>query len=90
MHSPLFKDDSIVICGIWPTLGLERRTMEPRKSEKEIREVGRVTGDHWERFNRLQRNLRPFLRGKSKRAPVERFRSYADLENGRSDSSPRR
>jgi hypothetical protein len=30
----------------------------------------------------LQRNLRPFLRGKPKRAPVERFRSYGDLEQG--------
>jgi hypothetical protein len=64
--------------------------MAPRKIEEKIREVGRVTEDHWERFDRLQRNLRPFLRGKLKRAPVERFRSYADLEHGRSDSSPRR
>jgi hypothetical protein len=88
--SSVFKDDSIVICAIWSTLGLERCTMAPRKIEEKIREVGRVTGDNWERFDRLQRNLRPFLRGKSKRAPVERFRSYADLEHGRSDSSSRR
>jgi hypothetical protein len=84
------SDDSIVICAIWPNFGLKQRTMAPRKIEEKIREVGRVTEDHWERFDRLQRNLRPFLRGKLKRAPVERFRSYADLEHGRSDSSPRR
>jgi hypothetical protein len=69
---------------------LGKRTMVPRKTEERIREVGRVKEDRWERFDRLQRNLRPFLRGKPKRAPVERFRSYADLEHGRSDSSARR
>lgn len=58
-------------------------------TKKEIREIGRVRGDHWDRFDRLQRNLRPFLRGKPKRAPIERFRSYADLEHGRSDASAR-
>lgn len=84
------NDDSVVICAIWWTLIVEQRTMAPRETEEKIREVGRVREDHWERFDRLQRNLRPFLRGKPKRAPVERFRSYADLEHGRSDSSPRR
>jgi hypothetical protein len=63
--------------------------MEPSQTKKEMRELGRVQGDHWERFDRLQRNLRPFLRGKPKRAPIERFRSYVDLEYGRSDSSAR-
>jgi hypothetical protein len=61
-------------------------TPEP---ENKIRELGRVRGDYWDRFDRLQRNLRPFLRGKPKRAPIERFRSYVDLEHGRSDSSAR-
>jgi hypothetical protein len=84
------NDHSIVICAIWSTLTLEQRTMAPRETEEKIREVGRVKEDHWERFDRLQRNLRPFLRGKPKRAPVERFRSYSDLEHGRNDSSPRR
>jgi hypothetical protein len=34
--------------------------MAPRKTEERIREVGRVREDQWERFDRLQRNLRPF------------------------------
>ncbi len=53
--------------------------MQAPGTEKEMRELGRVRGDHWDRFDRLQRNLRPFLRGKSKRAPIERFRSYDDV-----------
>jgi hypothetical protein len=75
---------------IWSSLIREQRPMAPRETEAKIREVGLVREDRWERFDRLQRNLRPFLRGKPKRAPVERFRSYADLEHGRSDSSPGR
>jgi hypothetical protein len=63
--------------------------MQPSQTKKEMRELGRIQGDHWERFDRLQRNLRPFLRGKPKRAPIERFRSYVDLEHGRSDSPAR-
>lgn len=57
------------------------------KPKKELREVGRVSGDTWERFDRLQRNLRPFLSRRSKGPPIERFRSYADLEHGRSDTT---
>jgi hypothetical protein len=63
--------------------------MPAREPEKRGREVGHVRGDHWDRFDRLQRNLRPFLRGKPKRAPIERFRSYMDLEDGRSDAPTR-
>jgi hypothetical protein len=59
--------------------------MPARKTEQCLRQVGHVRGDYWERFDRLQRNLQAFLRGKPKRAPIERFRSYADLEHGRSD-----
>jgi len=44
--------------------------MVPRETEETIREVGRVRDDHWERFDRLQCNLRPFLRGKPKRAQI--------------------
>lgn len=64
--------------------------MAVRETENEVRELGLVRGDYWDRFDRLQRNLGPFLRGKPKRAPIERFRSYADLEYGRSDASPGR
>ena len=60
--------------------------MAARGRGKSLREVGQVRGDRWERFDRLQRNLGPFLRGKPKRAPIERFRSYMDLKNGRSDA----
>src|SRR5690348_6795201 len=63
--------------------------MPAREIERGVLEVGRVRGDHWERFDRLQRNLRPFLRGKPKRARIERFRSYGDLEHGRSDAPSR-
>lgn len=63
--------------------------MPAREREKIPREVGRVRGDRWERFDRLQRNLRPFLRGKPKRAPIERFRSYVDLKDGRSNAPAR-
>jgi hypothetical protein len=51
------------------------------KPKNELREVGRVSADHWERFDRSQRNLRPFLCRKPKRPPIERFRSYVDLES---------
>jgi hypothetical protein len=62
--------------------------MAARETEKNVREVGRMRGDRWDRFDRLQRNLRPFLRGKPKSARIERFRSYPDLEHGRSDPPP--
>jgi uncharacterized protein (DUF433 family) len=48
-----------------------------------VREVGKPSTDRWERFDRLQRNLQPFLRGRPKPARVQRFRTYADLEQGR-------
>jgi hypothetical protein len=57
------------------------------KRKNELREVGRLSGDRWERFDRLQRNLRPFLCRRPKRPPIERFRSYTDLEDGRSDAT---
>jgi hypothetical protein len=63
--------------------------MPTRETKKETREIGHARGDCWERFDKLQRNLRPFLRGKSKRAPIERFRSYDELEHGRSDATSR-
>jgi hypothetical protein len=68
-----------------PTIAL--RYMPVPKPKNEFREVGRVSGDRWERFDRLQRNLRPFLCRRPKRPPIERFRSYADLEHGRSDTT---
>ena len=46
-----------------------------------MRVVGRPKNDVWDRFAALQRNLRPFLRGKPKRARVERFRTYAEMED---------
>ena len=61
--------------------------MPARERGERLREVGHARGDRWERFDRLQRNLRSFLRGKPKRAPIERFRSYADLEHGRSGTT---
>jgi hypothetical protein len=57
------------------------------KRKGELREVGSVTGDRWERFDRLQRNLRPFLCRRPKGPPIERFRSYAELEHGRGDTT---
>src|SRR5271165_5483634 len=61
--------------------------MPAPKPKNELREVGRARGDRWERFDRLQRNLRPFLCRKPKGPPIERFRSYTDLEDGRSDTT---
>jgi hypothetical protein len=63
--------------------------MPTRERGQRVRELGQVRGDRWERFDRLQRNLGPFLCGKPKRAPIERFRSYADLKDGRSDAPAR-
>jgi hypothetical protein len=63
--------------------------MPAREPEKSLCEVGHARADRWERFDRLQRNLRPFLRGKPKRAPIERFRSYVDLKDGRSNAPAR-
>lgn len=57
------------------------------KQKNKLREVGRLSGDRWERFDRLQRNLRPFLCRRPKRPPIERFRSYTDLEDGRRDTT---
>jgi hypothetical protein len=57
------------------------------RPKNQHREVGSVSGDRWERFDRLQRNLRPFLCRRPKRPPIERFHSYADLEDGRSDTT---
>ncbi|HEY0790247.1 MAG TPA: hypothetical protein VGD78_04205 [Chthoniobacterales bacterium] len=52
-----------------------------RPASGNMRVVGRAKGDVWERFDALQRNLKPFLRGKPKRARVERFRTYAEMED---------
>jgi hypothetical protein len=48
------------------------------ESKNELREVGRLSGDRWERFDRLQRNLRPFLCRRPKRPPVD---ASVGLEN---------
>ena len=48
-----------------------------------VREIGRRKGDVWDRFDRLQRNLLAFSRGKGKRRTVQRFRTYQDLSGGR-------
>jgi hypothetical protein len=48
-----------------------------------VREIGRRKGDVWDRFDRLQRSLFAFSRGKAKRRTVQRFRTYQDLAGGR-------
>jgi hypothetical protein len=48
-----------------------------------VREIGRRKGDVWDRFDRLQRNLLAFSKGKGKRRTVQRFRTYQDLAGGR-------
>ena len=48
-----------------------------------VREIGRRKGDVWDRFDRLQRNILAFSRGKGKRRTVQRFRTYQDLSGGR-------
>ncbi len=58
------------------------QTSSPVVPER-IRTVGTPNDDRWERFDRLQRNLRPFLRGYPKYPRVQRFRTYADLAEGR-------
>jgi hypothetical protein len=52
-------------------------------SDDNVREIGRRKGDVWDRFDRLQRNLFAFSRGKGKRRTVQRFRTYQDLASGR-------
>ena len=54
-----------------------------------VREIGRRKGDVWDRFDRLQRNMLAFSRGKGKRRTVQRFRTYQDL-SGRRDLKPPR
>jgi hypothetical protein len=48
-----------------------------------VREIGRQKGDVWDRFDRLQRNMLAFSRGKGKRRTVQCFRTYQDLSGGR-------
>jgi len=48
-----------------------------------VREIGRRKGDVWDRFDRLQRNMLAFSRGKGKRRTVQCFRTYQDLSGGR-------
>jgi hypothetical protein len=48
-----------------------------------VREIGRRKGDVWDRFDRLQKSLFAFSRGKGKRRTVQRFRTYQDLADGR-------
>jgi hypothetical protein len=57
------------------------------KPKNQLREVGRLSSNRWERFDRLQWNLRPFLCRRPKRPPIGRFCSYAALEDGRSDTT---
>ena len=54
-----------------------------KRSNDRIRELGQRKGDVWDRFERLQRNLSAFSRGKGKRRTVQRFRTYLDLADGR-------
>jgi hypothetical protein len=53
------------------------------RSYDRVRELGQRKGDVWDRFDRLQRNLGAFSRGKGKRRTVQRFRTYEDLADGR-------
>jgi hypothetical protein len=48
-----------------------------------VRGIGRRKGDVWDRFDRLQRNMLAFSRGKGKRRTVQYFRTYQDLSGGR-------
>jgi hypothetical protein len=52
-------------------------------SGDKMRELGRRKGDVWDRFDRLQKSLFAFSRGKGKRRTVQRFRTYQDLADGR-------
>ena len=47
------------------------------------RELGQRKGDVWARFDRLQKSLLAFSRGKGKKRTVQRFRTYQDLADGR-------
>jgi hypothetical protein len=52
-------------------------------SGDKVREIGRRKADVWDRFDRLQKNLFVFSKGKAKRRTVQRFRTYQDLADGR-------
>jgi hypothetical protein len=54
-----------------------------RGNSEKVRELGQRKGDVWDRFDRLQKNLAAFSRGKGKKCTVQRFRSYRDLADGR-------
>ena len=54
-----------------------------KESNGSVREIGRRKGDVWDRFDRLQRSLSAFSRGRGKRRTVQRFRTYQDLASGR-------
>jgi hypothetical protein len=54
-----------------------------KSSGDKMRELGRRKGDVWDRFDRLQKSLFAFSRGKGKRRTVQRFRTYQDLADGR-------
>ena len=54
-----------------------------KSSGDKMRELGRQKGDVWDRFDRLQKSLFAFSRGKGKRRTVQRFRTYQDLADGR-------
>jgi hypothetical protein len=54
-----------------------------KSSGNRMREIGHRKGDVWDRFDRLQKSLFAFSRGKGKRHTVQRFRTYQDLADGR-------
>ena len=54
-----------------------------KSSGDRIRELGQRKGDVWARFDRLQKGLLAFSRGKGKKRTVQRFRTYQDLADGR-------
>jgi hypothetical protein len=54
-----------------------------KSSGDKVREIGRRKADVWDRFDRLQKNLLAFSKGKGKRRTVQRFRTYQDLADGR-------
>ena len=54
-----------------------------KSSGNRMREIGHRKGDVWDRFDRLQKSLFAFSRGKGKRHTIQRFRTYQDLADGR-------
>ena len=54
-----------------------------KSSGDKVREIGRRKADVWDRFDRLQKNLLAFSKGKGKRRTVQRFRTYQDLADER-------